>query len=301
MRLEGVFPPITTPFTDGAVDAGKLAENIRRYERCGLAGYLLLGSTGEAAALDEGEREVVLRAARAAVPRGRPLIAGVGMESTAATVRTARTAARCGADFVLVVTPFYFRSRMTEAALERHFATVADASPVPVLLYNVPMVTGVTIPPALVGTLAKHPNVLGLKDSSGDLTWLVDVFGRVPESFSVLCGHALAFQSGLAAGACGGILAVADVVPEPFVRLHALHRSGDTSGALLLQRRLVATVRAFVDAYGVAGVKAAMDLRGLHGGDPRPPLLPASGPETEILRRRLEECVAAGLIDGVGL
>jgi 4-hydroxy-2-oxoglutarate aldolase len=170
-----------------------------------------------------------------------------------------------------------------------------------VLLYNVPMVTGVTIPPALVGALAKHPNVAGLKDSSGDLTWLVDVLGRVGQDFMVLCGHALAFQPALAAGACGGILAVADVLPEPFVRLHALHRAGDTSDALALQKRLVGAVRSLVDAYGVAGIKAAMDLRGLRGGDPRPPLLPVGRPERDALRRRLEECADAGLIAGMTL
>lgn len=301
MRLEGIFPPLTTPFTDGKVDTSALAANIERYERHGPAGYLLLGSTGEAAALDEAERLAVLRAARAAIPAGRPLLAGVGLESTVATVRMARAAAECGADYVLVVTPFYFRSRMTEAALERHFAAVADASPTPVLLYNVPMVTGVTIPPALVGALASHPNVAGLKDSSGDLTWLLDVLGRVPATFQALCGHALAIQPELAAGACGGILAAANVLPEPFVRLHALHRAGDAAGALALQKRLVAAVRTVVDAYGVAGIKAAMDLRGLRGGDPRPPLLPVGAPERDVLRRRLEECAASGLIAGLTL
>ena len=239
MNLTGIFAPLTTPFVDGKVALDRLAANVARYERHGLAGYLLLGSTGEAALLTQDERLAVLGAARAAIPRQRTLIAGVGMESTADTVRMAVAAAAAGADAALVVTPSYFRAQMTEAALLAHYSAVADASPLPVLLYNVPRFTGVVIPPAAVERLAAHPNVAGLKDSAGDIGWLVDVLARVPATFQVLCGAAGVIQTALAAGAVGGILAIADVLPEPCVALFREHAAGRAAAALALQRRLL--------------------------------------------------------------
>jgi 4-hydroxy-2-oxoglutarate aldolase len=296
MNPSGVIVPLTTPFAGDAVDTAALAANIARYERHGLAGYLLLGSTGEAALLDEDEKLAVLRAARAAIPRGKLMLAGVGVESTRATVRLARAAAEAGADALLVLTPFFFRARMSADALRRHFETVADAAPVPVLLYNVPVHTSLVIPPAVVGELGRHPNVAGLKDSSGDLPWLLDVLDRVPAGFRVLCGSAAAFASELSAGAVGGILAVGNALPEPLVELHRRHLAGDAAGALALQKAVIGPIRAIVNAFGIAGIKAAMDLRGLRGGPPRSPLLPVSEAERSGIRSELERLVATGLI-----
>ena len=301
MDLSGIFPPLTTPFEDGETSPARLAENIHRYGRQGFAGYLLLGSTGEAAFLDEDEKVALLRAARAAIPPGRILIAGVGVESTRGTVRLARAAADCGADAVLVLTPHYFRARMTAEALQRHFEAVAGASPAPVLLYNVPAFTGVVIPPPVVASLAAHPNVIGLKDSSGDLGWMLDVLSRVPPSFQVLCGSAFAIQPALAAGAAGGILAAADVLPEPFTALFESQRRGDAAGALSLQKRVMAAARTLVGAHGVAGIKAAMDLRGLHGGAPRPPLRPAADADRNAIRDLLDTLVEDGLLPTLAL
>jgi 4-hydroxy-2-oxoglutarate aldolase len=301
MNLSGVILPLTTPFAGDAVDAAGLAANIARYERHGVAGYLLLGSTGEAALLDENEKLEVLRAARTAIPPGKVMLAGVGLESTRATVRLARKAGEVGADALLVLTPFFFRGRMSADALRRHFEAVADAAPVPVLLYNVPMHTSLVIPPAVVGELARHPNVAGLKDSSGDLPWLLDVLGRVPAGFRVLCGSAAAFLSELSAGAVGGILALGDALPEPLVELHRRQLAGDAAGALALQKALIGPTRTFVNAFGVAGVKAAMDLRGLRGGAPRPPLQPLAAAELDELRAELDRLVAAGLVKAASL
>lgn len=288
MNLTGIFAPLTTPFTDGEVALDRLAANIARYQRHGLAGYLLLGSTGEAALLTDEERLAVLRAARAAIPRERTLIAGVGMESTADTVRMAVAAATAGADAVLVVTPSYFRTQMSETALLAHYTAVADASPLPVLLYNVPQFTGVVIPAATVERLAGHPNIAGLKDSAGDIGWLVDVLARVPATFQVLGGAAGVVQSALAAGAVGGIIAIADVLPEACVALFREHTAGRAAAALALQRQLLPAIR-LIARLGVAGVKAAMDARGLAGGAPRPPLLPIS----ESHRAAVCACLAA--------
>jgi len=297
VNLLGVFPPVTTPFDDrGRVDTGALAGNLARYEVHGAAGYLLLGSTGEAAYLEEEEKLEVLRAARRAVPAGRVLMAGVGLESTAATVRLAKLASDCGADCALVITPFYFRSRMNEEALRRHFEAVADASPIPILLYNVPKFTGLVLPVSVAEALAKHPNVAGLKDSSGDMEWMREVLERVPASFRVLCGSVSVFAPALALGAVGGVLAAADVVPEPLAALHRAHVAGDAGRAMELEAAVIETGRRIVDAAGVPGIKAAMEVRGLSGGPPRPPLLPASVDERESIASEIARLVDEGIV-----
>jgi len=296
MNLSGVLLPLTTPFDGGAVAPAKLAANIARFETHDLAGYLLLGSTGEAALLDEDEKVAVLAAARRVIPKAKTMMAGVGLESTAATVRLARRAAEAGADVLLVITPAFFRARVSTDALVRHFTSVADASPVPILLYNVPMYTSVVIPPAAVATLASHPNVAGLKDSSGDLTWLLDVLARVPSTFQVLCGSALAFLPELACGAVGGILAVGDAFPEMPVRLYRHHVEGRAADALALQKELIAPTRLVLGGHGVPGLKAAMEMRGLAGGNPRPPLCPLGNEERVVIRAEIDRLIADGLL-----
>ncbi len=296
MKLSGVLLPLTTPFDGGAVAPARLADNIARYEAHGLAGYLVLGSTGEAALLDEDEKLTVLAAARKAIPTSRTMMAGVGVESTGATIRLARRAADAGADVLLVIPPFFFRSRMSTDALVRHFTAVADASPVPILLYNVPVYTSVVIPPAAVATLASHPNVIGLKDSAGDLPWLLEVLARVPATFQVLSGSALSVLPAFTCGAVGAILAAGDAFPELFVRLYRHHVEGRAAEALALQKELVAPTRLILGGHGVAGVKAAMDLRGLAGGDPRPPLSPLGKQDRATIRAEIDHLVACGLL-----
>ena len=300
MNLAGIASPLTTPFVDGRVALDLLAANLARYQRHRLAGYLVLGSTGEAALLSSEERIAILRAARAAIPPGRAMIAGVGLEGTDATIRLAVAAAECGADALLVVTPSYFRAQMGEAELVRHFTAVADAAPRPVLLYNVPKFTGVVIPPAAVAQVASHPNIAGLKDSSGDLGWLLSVLALVPRSFQVLCGAANVLQPALAAGAVGGILALADVAPEPCVALFELQRAGRTDDALALQKHLLPAAL-LVGKLGVAGIKAGMDERGLAGGPVRPPLLPLGDGDRAAMRECLLALAAQGDLDAIAL
>ncbi len=301
MNLTGVFSPLTTPFAGGRPALDLLAANLARYERHGLAGYLVLGSTGEAALLTDEERVAVLRAARAAIPHERTMIAGVGQESTAATLRMAAIAAECGADAVLVVTPSYFRAQMSADALVAHYTAVADASPRPVLLYNVPQFTGVTIPPAVVERLAGHPNIAGLKDSAGDIGWLVDVIARVPARFEILGGAAGVIESALAAGAVGAILAIANVLPEACVRLFREQSAGRAAAAREVQRRLLPAIRLIAGRLGVAGVKAAMDERGLVGGLPRPPLLPIAEADHTAVRACLAALVERGELASLAL
>jgi len=299
MKLSGVLLPLTTPFEGGAVAPARLADNIARYEAHGLAGYLILGSTGEAVLLDEDEKLAVLAAARKAISTNRTMMAGVGLESTRATIRLARAAADAGADLLLVITPFFFRSRTSADDLVRHFTAVADASPVPILLYNVPVYTSVVIPPTAVATLASHPNVIGLKDSAGDLPWLLDVLARVPAAFRVLSGSALSVLPALTCGAVGAILAAGDAFPELAVRLYRHHAEGRAADALALQKELVAPTRLVLGGHGVAGIKAAMDLRGLAGGDPRPPLAPLGKEQRTAIKAEIDRLVAKGLLPHV--
>lgn len=301
MALEGILLPLTTPLEGDRVTAERLAGNIARYLRHGVTGFLLLGSTGEAPLLEEAEKVELMRAARAAVPSEVPLLVGVGLESTGATCRLSRVAAAEGATAVLVVTPSYFRGAMTEDALVRHYAAVADASPVPVLLYNVPAFTGVVLPVGAVARLAKHPNVAGLKDSSGDLAWTMRVLAVVPERFRVLSGSASTFLAALAMGAHGAILAMADVLPEAFVAVYRSHREGRGAEAAATLRDLLPAIEAVAGRHGTSGVKAAMGLRGLYGGAPRPPL--AGVPEGALaeLRKVLASLVANGRLAGMEL
>lgn len=297
MRLEGVIAPITTPFDDSLISAQRLRENIECYESVGVDGYLVLGSSGEAVLLDEQEKLRLLALARSAVPQGKPLIAGVGMESTAATVRLARLAADRGADLLLALTPHYFGRQMNASALAAHYREVADASPLPVLLYDVPKFTHLQIPTDTVLTLSRHERIVGIKDSSGDLARLLALSSAAPPGFSVICGSHDIFLAALLEGARCGILAAADPFPATFVRIHRLAREGKTDAAEGLMRRVSRASRLAVSKLGVPGIKAAMDLCGLYGGPPRPPLLPIPEEARSELRREIDTLRAAGALD----
>lgn len=291
--LTGVLAPTVTPFdADGAVDAAALAANVRAHVAAGLDGVLVCGSSGEAALLDEGERAAVLETARGALPADRWLLAGIGGESTRLTIARARDAAARGADAVLVVAPHYFGPRMTEAALHAHFAAVADASLLPVLLYNIPVYAHLVLSPALVGALAAHPNVVGMKDSAGNLAVLADYVAvqraQGAARFRVLTGHAATFRDALQLGVVGGILAASLFAPAVARGVYDAVRAGDASAAAAWQTRLVPLARDIVAALGPAGLKAAMDAVGLAGGAPRAPLLALDADERARLHGALD-------------
>jgi 4-hydroxy-2-oxoglutarate aldolase len=290
VTITGVYPPIATPFTgDGEVDYDALRFNTARWMRTGLRGLVVLGSNGEAALIDDDEAERVVGEVRALVPRERLLVAGTGRDSTRATIAACRRAARVGADFVLVRTPSAFRAQLTTEALVRHYAAVADASPVPVLLYDFPQSFGVTLPLAAVVTLAAHPNVAGMKESSGDVAQIADQVSRTPAAFEVVVGSAPTLYASLLVGAVGGVVAVANVVPDLCVRLFDLTRSGRHDEALSLQRRLTPLARAVTATHGVPGLKLAMRLVGYRGGAPRAPLAPAPEAVERELRALLQD------------
>jgi 4-hydroxy-2-oxoglutarate aldolase len=288
-RFSGIFTPIVTPFrADDSVDEAALRGNVGRWMETPLTGIVVLGSNGEAAQLDDAEADRVIAVAREAVPRGRPLLAGTGRESTRATISATRRAAAAGVDAVLVRTPAFFKPQMTTDVFVRHYREVADASPVPVLLYNVTMFTGVNLLPEAVERLASHPNIAGLKESGSDIAQIAEYVERTPDDFTVLAGSAATLYQALCAGCDGAILALAAVLPDLCVELASLVRARRLDDARALQRRLLPLARSVGSVYGVPGLKAALTLIGYEGGYPRPPLQPAPPQVVEQIRGQLE-------------
>ena len=284
MNLHGIFPPIATPFTDDEVDVEGLKSNVTRWMKTRLAGILVLGSNGEGPLLDADEAFRAAAAARECVPRDRTLIVGAGEESTRSTIAAVKRAAAAGADVVLVRTPAYFKSLVNTEVFVRHYTEVADASPVPVLPYNVPGLTGVKLAAEAVARLASHPNIPGVKDSSADLVQIGDLVAMTPPEFQVLVGSAPTLYASLCVGAVGGIVAAACVIPDLCVELYELVRQQKHAEALELQRRITPLAKSVTSGFGVAGLKAAMDLAGYVGGVPRKPLSPPAPHVAETLR-----------------
>jgi 4-hydroxy-2-oxoglutarate aldolase len=289
MNLPGIYPPIVTPFKNDEVDYAGLRHNVERWMGTGLRGLLALGSNGEAASVDEDEAGRIVATVRDGVPRDRVLLVGTGRQSTRATIAATKRAAKAGADAVLVLTPFYFKAQMTPDALTDHYRGVADESPVPVLLYNFTNVTGLNLTPDAVAALSAHPNIVGLKDSNGDIAQVAGVVARVPAGFTVLVGSAATLYPAMVMGAAGGIVAVANVVPDVCARLYDLVRAGKHDEARVLQRRLTPLANAVTSEYGIAGLKVAMELAGYVGGEVRRPLRPAKPEARDALQRLYKE------------
>jgi 4-hydroxy-2-oxoglutarate aldolase len=286
----GVFTPVATPFTaDDAVDEGALRRNVARWMRSPLTGLVVLGSNGEAAQLDDAESDRIIDLVRSEVPSSRPLIAGTGRESTKATIAATRRAGRAGVGAALVRTPSFFKAQMTSDVLVRHYTEVADASPIPILLYNVTMFTGVNMQADAVERLSAHPNIVGLKESGSDIGLIAEYVTRTPDDFTVLAGSATTLYHALCAGCDGAVLALAMLFPEECVRMRELVAARQLDEAMALQRRLLPIARSVGTAYGVAGLKAALDLKGYEGGLPRPPLRPASQAVIDTITRQLAE------------
>lgn len=288
MHPAGVFAPIPTPFDDrGRIDPARLRRALDTWIASPLTGFVVLGSNGEAALLDEDETDRVVAEARAVVPRGRPFIVGTGRESTRATILATGRAAAAGADAVLVRTPGFFKSQMTTDVFVRHYTAVADESPVPVLLYNFTAVTGVNLRPDAVSRLAEHPNIVGAKESGSDMAQIAAMVDGTPPGFAVLAGSGSTFVDALTAGAAGGILALSLVVPDACVRLFELYRAGQIDEARALQVRMLPIAQLIGTKHGVPGLKAALNILGLDVGRPRLPLVPAPDEAVSAIRQAL--------------
>jgi 4-hydroxy-2-oxoglutarate aldolase len=294
MKLEGIFSALTTSFSaDGTVALDKLRENIGRYNQTKLTGYLSTGSTGESVLLEYEEIERIWMATREAAAPDKVLIAGTGVESTAQTIARTRRAAEIGFHAALVKTPHFFKSQMTAAALEGHYRRVADASPIPVLIYSVPQYTGLPIGAGLVARLAEHPNIVGIKESSGDVQLTAEIVHATPAEFKVLVGSGTTLSASLLLGAAGGIQALACFLPELCVEIYEASRAKDSSRASRLQHSVLSASRRIVGEMGPAGVKAAMDCAGYYGGDPRPPLLSLSQAQKTVVEAEFAAVGAA--------
>jgi 4-hydroxy-2-oxoglutarate aldolase len=288
VNLRGILPPVATPFdADGQLDLEALRFNVKRWMQTRLRGLVVLGSNGEAAYIDDDEAERVVAAAREHVPADRVLIAGTGRDATRATIAASVRAARAGADAVLVRTPTAFKAQMTGDALVRHFTAVADASPVPVMLYNVPGMAGFSLTLPMVRALADHPNVIGIKETSNDLERLGQFASIADKGFDVLIGWAPVAHAAAVAGARGAIIAVANVLPDVCAELWSLASSGQHQEALALQRRITPIAQLVSSVHGVAGLKCALDEVGAYGGPVRAPLLNVTASVAADIREAL--------------
>jgi 4-hydroxy-2-oxoglutarate aldolase len=288
ISLNGIFAPLATPFApNGDIDTTAFAFNIRAHLDAGLSGVVIAGSTGEAALLDEAERSSLVEVAREVVPKGKLVIVGAGAESTRYAIRLAKNAAARGADAVLVVAPHYYSAAMTSDALLRHYRAVADGSPIPVILYNIPKYMHFAIPAQVVADLAKHPNIIGIKDSSGNREIMAGFAESRSPSFSLISGSGALLQTALGLGATGGILGVSLFAPSLALEILGAMKRGDSAAATHAQEKLAPLHMKIVAELAVAGVKAALDEVGLKGGALRLPLT-ALGPT--------ERAEVAGLI-----
>ena len=298
IALRGVLAPVVTPFRDdGEVDLTAFANNVSAHLAAGVSGIVITGSTGEAALLDDSERTALVDRARHAVPNGTTLLVGTGSESTRATIARTSAAAERGADGVLVVAPHYYGQAVTASDLRDHYLRVADASRIPVVLYSIPKYMHFAISPAVVAELARHQNIVGIKDSAGDRAVFAQFMESQGEDFAVLTGNGSFFAEALRMGSRGGILAASLFAPELTIGVWYAHEAGNDNAMDQAQSAMTPLAAQIVGAMGVAGVKAAMDYVGLAGGRPRPPLQPLDATRHTTLQVLMREAEReAGLL-----
>ena len=280
--LSGLLLPITTPFTASEdIDLTGLRSNLDRWNQAGITGYVVLGSTGERANLDEREFIQVIETARDATPSEMTFIAGAGQQSTRGTIGEIKAAANAGAQAVLVITPHYYRSAITQEALVTHYTAVADAAAIPVILYSMPDLTGIKIEPETAARLSEHQNIIGMKDSSNDIAKFAEAVRMTQDDFAMMIGNGTVFSETLQAGARAGILAVGCCAPQICLDIYQAVKAGDLDRANALQQKLTPLARAVTKTYGIGGLKAALEMEGYVGGAVRAPL-----------RRPSEEAIA---------
>jgi len=292
MNLHGIFPPLITPFgPDGEIAPARLRENIARYNRTGLAGYVVNGSTSESVLLRWEEVYRIWETAKEAAAPGKTLIAGTGAESTPETIEHTNRAASIGYHGALVRTPSFYKPAMNEEALAEHYLRVAEAARIPILVYSVPIFTEIKIEAPLIARVSRHSNIIGMKDSSGDIPGIAKIIAAAPKDFLTLVGSAATLYQSLEAGAVGAILALACAFPELCVEIYEASRAGDSARAQTLATKLVAPAKMLGVQYGIAGLKYAMDRLGYFGGAPRGPLLPVN----EAARHEIDAMLAGML------
>ncbi len=289
-KFQGIFPALTTPFEGEDIAVPRFRENIARFNQLGLTGFVILGSTGECVLVSDAEAERLVRAARETAAPEKMVIVGTGQESTKLTIGFTNRMAAVGAEAALVRAPSYYKGKMTRDVLRSHFLAVAEGSRIPIIIYNVPANTGITIDAELVIELASHPNIAGLKDSSALMAYFGNIVSHVPEDFSCLVGSGFSILPALVMGGAGAILAVANAAPELCLGIYNSYKVGKIDEASKQQLSLIPLNKAVMETYGIAALKYAMEVRGYYGGPVRRPLLPlaeTAKPEIEALVKAL--------------
>jgi len=274
MKLQGIYPPITTPFMhDGSLYKAKLIHNIEQWNRTGLAGYVVCGSTGESVMLTPDEKFELWGWAAQAAASDKLLIAGTGVESVRETVWLTNRAAEMGYKLAMVRTPHYYKNLLNrDDAQMLYFRTVADQSRIPLMIYNWPQTTGVDISVDAVAALAEHPNIIAIKESSGNLEKVMQLIRTVPNGFQVLVGSAPTLWPSFVVGATGAVLAFANAAPYACITIWEAHRTREQQAAQDWQNRIARAAQLVTTRYGVPGLKHAMNVMGYYGGPPRLPL-----------------------------
>lgn len=292
-QLKGIMPPIATPFINEEIAFDKLAENFSKWNKTGLNGYVVMGSNGESVFLTRDEKLRLIEAVKKNMSEEKLLIAGTGSDSIRETISLSNDAADRGADYVLILTPSFYKSEMNPAAYIKYFFAVADKTKIPVIIYNVPKFTGVDIEAETVAKLSEHKNIVGIKNSSENIRQTTEMIDQTPKEFATIIGTASVLYSGFSAGAVGGILALANIAPDECVQIQKLVEEGKHTEALELQKKMLPVNKAITAKYGVAGLKAAMDMLSYFGGIPRSPLSKLNDADKEQLKQIL---VNSGLL-----
>ncbi|MFO7873817.1 MAG: dihydrodipicolinate synthase family protein [Bacteroidales bacterium] len=288
VSFNGIFPPLPTAFDENQeLSADKIRSNIRILSRHSLSGFLILGSNGELVMLSENEKIAAYEAAREAIPENKLMLAGTGGESTRETIRLTREAARAGADAALVLNPFYYKGLMTKETLVAHYHDVAEAAEIPVLIYNMPANSGIDMTAEIILEIASHENIVGLKDSGGNLAKTGQIAYLAKPNFQLLAGSAGFLLPALSMGATGGILALANIAPAQCITIYEKFQQGKLDEARILQQKMIRLNTAVTRQWGVPALKAAMDMLGLYGGPARKPIQPVTSKTRDDLRQLL--------------
>jgi 4-hydroxy-2-oxoglutarate aldolase len=284
MPLKGIYPPIVTPFENQEVSYTQLSNNIKKWNEFDLSGYVILGSNGENAMLDEAESLGVIETAIKYIPDNKQIIIGAGHESSKRTINYMKQVQQIGGTAFLVVSPHYYKDQMTDSALLDYYTEVADNASLPVIIYNVPKFTGISLSVDLLAKLGEHPNIVGMKDSSGNLTYFQSLLALGLPDFQLLTGTANTLFPSLVMGAAGGILALANIAPQYCLDIYRYFHEGNLEKARDLQLRVIRLNQLTTALNGIGGLKFALDQLGYFGGDPRRPLpLPEKEARSTIL------------------
>lgn len=288
--LNGIYTPIVTPFQENEeIDYKKMKHNLDKWGKTDLDGIVVLGSNGEFCYLNTKEKLDLVEYVIKNFNKEKNIIVGVGCESTKETIWLAKEVAKLGADAALVLPPNYFKGGMKEEILYQHYIDIAEESPIPVMIYNMPGNTGINLSAGLIGKLAKHKNIVGVKDTAGNITQMAEIVRDTQEDFAVFAGNASYLMPSLAVGARGATLALANILPEECCKLVEYMKEGNYKEAKTMQLKMIALNTAVTGKYGVAGLKYALDLLGYEGGCVRRPLRPA----TEAAKLEIKELLVA--------